>query len=120
MEQPDRKMPPLKDIPTVLVNSPPRSPFKPEGSITREVSNLLSQAVLEVSSCESQQSPSRRLTTAVVLMSLLQRPEGLLLPADTSSRPALLKGKPPWKICQPTSLQLLPFPKVTAPAFQCI
>ena len=93
MEEPDRKMLPLKDIPTVLVTSPPRSPLKPEGSITMEVSNLLSQAVLEVSSFESQQSPSRRLTTAVVLMSLPQRPEGLLLPANTSSQASIDEGE---------------------------
>ena len=55
MAEPDRKMLPLEDIPTVLVTSPPKSPPKPEGSITTEVSNLLSQAVFEASSCESQQ-----------------------------------------------------------------
>ena len=93
IEEPDRKMPPLEDIPTVLVTSPPRSPLKPEGSILIEVSNLLSQAVLEVSSCESQQSPSRRLTTAVVLMSPPLRPEGLLLPADTSSQASIDEGE---------------------------
>ena len=89
MEEPDRKMLPLEDIPTVLVTSLPKSPFKPKGSITTEVSNLLSQAVLEASSCESQQSPPRRPTTAVVLMSPSQRPEGLLLPADTSSQASI-------------------------------
>ena len=89
MEEPDRKMPPLKDFPTVLVTSPHKSPLKPEGSINMEVSNLLSQALLEASSCESQQSPPRRLTTAVVLMSLPQRPEGLPLPANTSSQASI-------------------------------
>ena len=93
MEEPDRKMPPFEDIPTVLVTSPPRSPLKPEGSITMEVSNLLSQAVLEASSCESQQSPSRRLTTAVVLMSLPQRPDGLPPPVDTSSQASIDEGE---------------------------
>ena len=42
MKAPDRKMLPLKDIPTVLVTSLPKSPLKPKGSITTEVSNLLS------------------------------------------------------------------------------
>ena len=55
MEEPDQKMLPLKDIPTALRTSPPKS----EGSMTMEVSNLLSQAVLEASSCESQQSPPK-------------------------------------------------------------
>ena len=53
MEEPDQKMLPLEDIPTVLITSPPKSPPKSEGSLTAEVSNLLSQAVLEASSCES-------------------------------------------------------------------
>ena len=38
VEEPDHKMPPLEDIPTILVTSPPKS----EGSMTMEVSNLLS------------------------------------------------------------------------------
>ena len=38
VEEPDQKLPPLKDIPTILVTSPPKS----EGSMTMEVSNLLS------------------------------------------------------------------------------
>ena len=93
MEEPVPKMPPLKDIPSVLKTSPPKSPPKSKGSMTVEVSNLLFQAVLEVSSCESQQSPPRRLTTAVVLMSLPWRPEGLLLPADTSSQASIDEGE---------------------------
>ena len=46
IEEPNQKMLPLGDIPTVLITSPPKS----EGSMTIEVSNLLSQAVLEASS----------------------------------------------------------------------
>ena len=66
MEEPDQKMQPPKDTPTVLIASPPKS----EGSMTMEVGNLLSQAVLEVSSCKSQQSPQRRSATAAVFTSL--------------------------------------------------
>ena len=69
MEESDRAMPPLEDMPTVLITSPPKS----EGSMTVEVSNLLSQAVLEGSSCESQLSPPRRPTTAVVLSAMEPR-----------------------------------------------
>ena len=58
-----------------------------------KVSNLLSQSVLEESNCESQQSPPRRASTAVVLMSLPRRPEGLLLPADTSSQASIDEGE---------------------------
>ena len=93
MEEPDQKMLPLEDIPTVLITSPPKSPPKSKGSMTMEVSNLISQAVLEASSCESQQSPPRRVTTAVVLTSLPWMPEGLPLPADTSSQASIDEGE---------------------------
>ena len=76
VEEPDQKMPPLEDIPTILTTSPPKSPPKSEGSMTTEVSNLLSWAVLEVSSCESQHSSPRRPTTALVFMSPPWKPEG--------------------------------------------
>ena len=91
VEELDQKMLPLEDIPTILITSPPKSPPKSEGSMTMEISNLLSQAVLEASSCES----PRRPTTAGVLMSLPWKAEGLPQPANTSPRPALMRGKPP-------------------------
>ena len=61
--------------------------------MTEEVNKLLSQAVLEASSCESQQSPPRRPATAVVPMSLPWRPEGLLPAADTSSQASIDEGE---------------------------
>ena len=93
IEEPDHKMPPLKDIPTFLITSPPKSPPKSKGSMTMEVSNLLSQAVLEASSCGSQQSSPRRPTTAVVLISLPWKPEGLPLPPNTSSQASIDEGE---------------------------
>ena len=82
-------MPPLEDIPTILVTSPPKS----EGSMTTEVSNLLTQAVLEASSCESQHSSPRRQTTAVIFMSPSWKPEDPPQPADTSSQASINEGK---------------------------
>ena len=93
VEEPDQKMLPLKDIPTILITSPPKSPPKSEGSMTTEVSNLLSQAALEASSCESQHSSPRRPTTAVIFMSLPQKPEDLPQPANTSSQASINEGK---------------------------
>ena len=89
VEEPDQKMPPLEDIPTILIASPPKS----EGSMTTEVSNLLSQAVLETSSCESQHSSPRRPTTAVVFTSLPQKPEDPPQPVDTSSQASIDEGE---------------------------
>ena len=86
VEEPDQKIPPLGKVSTILIASPHKSPPKSEGSMTTEVSNLLSQAALEASSYESEYSSPRRLTPAVVLMTPPQKPEGQLWPVDTSSQ----------------------------------
>ena len=112
VEEPDQKMPPLKDIPTILVTSPPKS----EGSMTTEVSNLLSQAVLEASSCESQHSSPRRPTTAVIFTSLPWKPEDLPWPANTSSQASIDEREASLEDSPVTSPPLLLFLKVGAPA----
>ena len=56
VEEPDQKIPPLGEVSTILITSPHKSPPKLEGSMTTEVSNLLSRAALEVSSCEFEHS----------------------------------------------------------------
>ena len=86
---PDQKMPPLEDIPTILVTSPPKS----EGSMTTEVSNLLSRAALEATSCESQHSSPRSPTTTVIFTSPPQKPEDPPQPADTSSQATINEGE---------------------------
>ena len=58
-----------------------------------EVSNLLSQAVLEASSCESEHSSPRRLTPAVVLMTPPQKPEDQLWLVDTSSQVSIKEAE---------------------------
>ena len=80
---------PLEDVPTILVTSPSKS----EGSMTTEVNNLLSQAMLEASSCESQHSSPRRPTTAVIFMSPSWKPEDLPQSADTSSQASIDEGE---------------------------
>ena len=42
MEEPDQKILPLGEVSTILIASPHKSPLKLEGSMTTEVSNLLS------------------------------------------------------------------------------
>ena len=42
VEEPDQKIPPLSEVSTILITSPHKSPLKSEGSMTMEVSNLLS------------------------------------------------------------------------------
>ena len=58
-----------------------------------EVHNLLSQAMLEASSCESQHSSPRRPTTAVFPMSPSQKQEDWPQPADTSSQASINEGE---------------------------
>ena len=86
MEEPDQKIPPLGEVSTILITSPHKSLPKSEGSMTMEVSNLLSQAVLEVSSHKSEHSSLRRSTTAAVLMTPPWKPEGPPQAVNTSSQ----------------------------------
>ena len=81
---PDQKVPPFSKVSTILITSPHKSPPKSEGSVTMEVSNLLSQAVLEASSCESKHSLPREPTASAVLWTPPQKPEGPLQAVDTS------------------------------------
>ena len=89
MEEPDQKIPPLGEVSTILITSPHKSPPKSEGSMTTEVSNLLSQMALEASSCESECSSPRRPTTAVVQTIPPQKPEGPLQAVNTSSQASI-------------------------------
>ena len=86
MEEPDQKIPPLSEVSIILITSPHKSPPKSEGSMTMEVSNLLSWAVLEASNYESKCSSSRRSTTAAVLMTPPQKLEGPPQAVNTSSQ----------------------------------
>ena len=86
MEEPDQKIPPFGEVSTILVTSPCKSPPKVQGSMTTDVSNLLSQAVLEVSSCESKCSSPSRPITAAVPMTLPQKPEGPFQVVNISSQ----------------------------------
>ena len=86
MEEPDQKIPPLGEVSTIIVASPHKSPPKLEGSMTMEVRNLLSQAILETSSCGFKHSSPRRPTRAEVPMTPPQKPEGPPKPVDTSSQ----------------------------------
>ena len=55
-EELDQKISPLGEVSTIIVASPYKSSMKSEGSMTMEVRNLLSWAVLEMSSCRSEHS----------------------------------------------------------------
>ena len=93
MEEPDQKIPPLDKVSPILITSPHKSPPKSEGSMTTEVSNLLSQVALEASSCESECSSPRRPTTAMVLMTPPQKPGSPLQAVNTSSQASVKEAE---------------------------
>ena len=78
LEKLDQKVPPLGKVSTIVVASPHKSPPKLEGSMTTEVRNFLSQAILEMSSCGSKISTPKRPTPVVVPKIPLQKLEGPL------------------------------------------
>ena len=89
VEEPDQNILPLGKVSTILLASPHKSPPTLEGSMTMEVSFLLSQAMLEASSCESKHSSPRRPTPAVVPMTPPRKPDGPPWPVDTSSQASI-------------------------------
>ena len=86
VEEPDQKVLLLGQVSANLVASPHKSSLKSDGSMTMEVRNLLSQAILEAFSCKSEHLSPRRPTPAVVLTTPPQKPDLPLCPVDTSSQ----------------------------------
>ena len=93
VEKPDQKILPLGEVSTILITSPHKSSPELEGSMTTEVSNLLSQAALEASSFESKHSPLREPTTSVVLLTPPQKPDGPFQAVNTSSQMSIKEAE---------------------------
>ena len=89
VEEPDQKVLPLGEVSTIVIASPHKSTLpksEGEGSMTREVRDLLSQAILETSGHRSESSTLRRPHPVVVLMPPSHQPKELLQPVDTLSQ----------------------------------
>ena len=86
MEEPDTKALPIGEVTTILITSPCKYPPKLEGSMAAEVNDLLDQAMTEVSSCESENSSTGKITTVAVITSPPQKSEVSLQLIDTSSQ----------------------------------
>ena len=86
VEEPDQQILPHGKVSTIVVASPHKSSPKLEGSMTMEVRNLLSQTILEMSSCGSENLSPRRPTPVAVPLTALQKPEGPPQPVATSSQ----------------------------------
>ena len=89
VEEPDQKVLPLGEVSTIVIASPCKSTppkLEGEGSMTREVRDLLSGVILEMSGHGSKSSTPRRLCPATVLMPPSHQLKELLQLVDTSSQ----------------------------------
>ena len=89
MEEPDQKVLLLSEVSTIVIASPHKSTppkLEGEGSMTREVRDLLSRVILEMSGHGSESSTPRRPHPAVILMPPSHQPKELLQPVDTLSQ----------------------------------
>ena len=100
----------LVRYPPLIVASPHKFPPQSEGIMTMEVRNLLSWAVLEMSSCRSEHSSPRRPTPVAVPMTPPQKPERPSQPVDTSSWVSAKVAEASLEDIPPSSPQSLPFP----------
>ena len=69
--------------------NPPESFYNPEGSMTAEVTHLLDQAIMEVSSSRSKQFSLEKIT----IEDLPQKSEVTVLPVDTSSQASIKEAE---------------------------
>ena len=93
MEKSDTKALPIGKASIIQTTNPCKSSSKLEGSMATEVNDLLDQAIMEVSSCESEQSSLGKITTVVVIMSPPQKSEVSLQPIDTSSQTSVKEAE---------------------------
>ena len=94
VEEPDQKVPPLGEVSIIVIASHHKSTLSKsgEGSMTREVRDLLSQAILEMSGHGSKSSTPRRPHPLVILMPPPHQPKELLQLVDTGR--SIPRGNP--------------------------
>ena len=88
-EESDTNALPIGKASIIQATNPHKSPQKLEGSMTAEVKHHLDQAIMEASSCESEQSSLEKITTAAVTTSPPQKSEVTVSPVDTSSQASI-------------------------------
>ena len=85
----DTKALPIGKASIIQTTNPHKSPPNPEGSMTAKVNHPLEQAIMEASSCESEQSSLEKIITAAVTMPPPQKSEVTVPPVDMSSQASI-------------------------------
>ena len=92
-EEPECTTLPLGRVHAILAATPHKAPGKPRISLTAEVNDLLTWAMADNSSCESEHSTTGKVATAEAVMSLSNKSEAPALPVNTSSQASMEEGE---------------------------
>ena len=79
----------VDEVHTIPTANSPKTPPKPRVSLVAEVDYLLTQAMADASSHESEHSPIVKITTVEAVASPSQKPEASPQPVDTSSQASM-------------------------------
>ena len=104
-EEPECTTLPIGKAHTIPAANSPRTPPKPRVSIATEVDDLLTQAMVDESSHESEHSSVGKVATVEAVTSSPHKSEAPPLPVDTSSQASMEKAEASLK----DSLQCLPY-----------
>ena len=92
-EEPECTTLPLGRVHAIPAATPPKTPWKPRISLATEVDDLLTWAMADNSSHESEHSNTGKAATAEAVMSLSHKSEAPAPPVDTSSQASMEEGE---------------------------
>ena len=79
----------VDEVHTIPAANSPKTPPKPRVSLLAEVDYLLTQVMVDVSSCKSKHSPIVKVATVEAVTSPSQKPEASPQPVDNSSQASM-------------------------------
>ena len=91
-KEPEHTTPPLDGVHTIPAATPPKTPWKPRISLTAEVNDLLTWAMADDSSCESEHSTAGKVAAAEAVMFLSHKSKAPAPPVDTFSQASMEEG----------------------------
>ena len=92
-EKPECTTLPLDGVHTILGATPPKTPWKLRISLTAEVDDLLTWAMVDNSSHDLEHSTTGKAATAEAVMFLTHKSEAPALPVDTFSQASMEEGE---------------------------